>query len=117
MQNKSGQLVLVQITDNKGNLIKEVKRSRAQANFMAQNMNGVQIIELPKERRTAKTVEAVEPKKENAQPVKKDISEMGKIELTAHMKTLTDIDELQELAQHELKTIREAAEKRIKQLA
>lgn len=115
--------------DNQGNLIKEIKRSRAQAEFMRNNLNGVEIVELPKEKRERKVSEVAEivdevkptpkaePKKSDAENVKKDVSNMGKIELTAYIKTLTDLEQLKELTNHELKSIRELAEKKIKELA
>lgn len=99
------------------------------AEMMAKTLNTVQVVELPKEKRERKVdqkatvidgvIEAhkKEPKKSDAENVMKDVDNMGKIELTAYIKNLTDLDILNELAEHKLKSVRDLAEKRIKEIA
>lgn len=111
-------------------MLKEVKRSRQSAEFIVKHLPDHIIVELPKEKRETPVTKPVEKKVvlnvsnepeetatiEEETPVEVDFSKMGKIELTAFIKNAKNSTVIEPLLKHELKTIRELAEKKTKEL-
>ena len=112
MQVKSGQLVLVQQLDSNNKVIKEIKRSKAQAEFICKTLPNYRMVTLPKEKKQ----EQKQPINQQKLEMSNNIIDMGKIEAESMIKKTNDIELLDEFLEHPLKSIQEKATTKIKEL-